>query len=78
MGVQSRLVEKPGEETFETEEGEGNWDWELDSKTRNGSWEERCRLDVILVVGTWGNLSNGDTCCSVRLWGTGELHAFGK
>lgn len=52
--MQSRLAERPDEETLETEEGEGNRDWELGSKTGNGSWEERWRLDEILVEGTWG------------------------
>ena len=52
--MQSISGEKPGEETLETEEGEGNWDWELGSKTGNGSWEERWRLDEILVEGIWG------------------------
>lgn len=33
---------------------EGNWDWELGSKTGTGSWEERWILDEILVEGTWG------------------------
>lgn len=52
--MQSRLGEKLGEEALETEEREGDWDWELGSETRNGSWEERWRLDEILVEGTWG------------------------
>lgn len=52
--MQSRLGKKPGKETLETKDGEGNWDWELGSKTGTGSWEERWRLDEILVEGTRG------------------------
>lgn len=33
---------------------EGNWDWELGSKTRTGSWEERWRLDEIFSGGDMG------------------------
>lgn len=54
MGMQSRLGEKPGEETLETEEGEGSWNWELGSKTGNGRWEERWGPDELLVEGMLG------------------------
>lgn len=48
--------EKPGEQTLEAEEREENWDWELGSKTGNGSWEEKWKLDEILVERACGGV----------------------
>lgn len=49
----SRLGEKPCEETLESEEEKKNWEWELDSKTRNGNCESKWKLNKIVVEEMW-------------------------